>query len=172
VWDPERFRFIVIFVIVTAACSPGDRELDPERFQKRICEDLGQLDREVLTPRLGINLTEPADHEVSGRCLRASADVAFVDGFLQGLDRAWSASQIRREVPTGRPPALAEPIVGMHIPVQGMCNAEDWHGVEELLEEIHAQLVDRLALYRSVCEDSLSAVATGTGNSESSTGDR
>lgn len=100
-----------------------------------LCLETANLDVEVLSRW----------ERARGDCQREARELSFIDGYLQGLDRAWSAARIAEGLDTPFP-ALAEPVVGAGVVRGGRCEVEgaDATAVQRALAQTRIRVAERL----------------------------
>ena len=116
--------------------------------EARLCSELRNLDREILDRHLNVEVRPIAETDSAlAQCFDATSNLAFVDGYLQGLDRA---AAIVSAGPLSLP-SLAEPAVGASVGVRSACMEGEWETVEERLASIRREVRHRIDVHLAAC---------------------
>ena len=110
-----------------------------------VCTEVRNLEREVLKQKLY------PDNRSELSCYDFASGAAFVDGYLQAVDKSWSdVFYAAGDVKASQMPALAEPIVGSWVWFYPQCQKEKEQALG-LLKEGTSKIMERIEAHLVVC---------------------
>ena len=111
-----------------------------------LCLEIQNLEAEVLKPKIF------PSHRNEMSCSEISSGIAFVDGYLQAIDRSWSnAIYETGDTKKNRLPTLAEPIVGSWVWFYPQCEKEKEKAMTQLQEGM-SKVLERIESHTLACQ--------------------